>query len=136
MEKTDYERMTTPEKVQYLYEKLNNLKPECFKEEPNQPLGDFWVNLKDAKKYDWEEYAFNDFMIALWCTDPNKATRSCNTDNLSLGYPDTDDNEDFSKVESWKFGSTRKAPDWFTQTKLDSGYIWVKPVVALKKKDA
>lgn len=126
MEKTDYERMTTPEKVQYLYEKLNNLKPECFKEEPNQPLGDFWVCLKDAKKYNWLEYAFDDFVIALMVTDPNKATRSCNTD----------DNEDFSKVESWKFGSTRKAPDWFTQTKLDSGYIWVKPVVALKKKDA
>lgn len=132
---SDFELMNTPEKIQYLYEKLNKVKPECFVEETNQPLGDFWVNLKDAKKYDWEEYAFDDFLIGHWGINPNEATRSCNTDDLSLGYPNTDGNKGFDDVNVWKFGATRNAPDWFTQTKLDKGYIWVKPVTVHPKKE-
>lgn len=133
---SDFELMNTPEKIQYLYEKLNKIKPECFKEEADQPLGDFWVNLKDAKKYNWLEYAFDDFLIAFLYTDPNKATRSCNTDDLTLGYPNTDDHTSFDKVDSWKFGATRKAPDFFTQENLDNDCLWVKPVVVHKKKSA
>lgn len=126
---SDFELMNTPEKIQYLYEKLNKLKPECFKEDPIQLLGDFWVNLKDAKKYNWLEYAFDDFVIALMVSDPNKATRSCNTDDFSLGYPNIDEDNNFDKVDSWAFGATRNAPDWFTQGNLDRGSIWVKPIV-------
>ena len=76
MEKTDYERMTTPEKVQYLYEKLNNLKPECLErvdgkpmkapKKVRKPLGDFWVNLKDAEDYNWYTYSYEDFVVGLW----------------------------------------------------------------------
>lgn len=133
---SDFELMTTPEKVQYLYEKLNKLKPECFVEETNKPLGDFWVNLKDAKKYNWLEYAFDDFLVALWCIDPSNVNRSCNTDDLSLCYPNTEGNKDFDKAESWSFGSIREIPDFFTQENLDRGFLWVKPVVVHKKKSA
>ena len=132
----DYERMTTGEKIQFLYDKLNRVKPECFVEEPNQPLGDFWVCLKEAKKYDFLEYAYDDFVIGSWYSDPNKANRSCNTDDHTIGYPNNDDTPSFNKIEDWAFGCTRKAPDWFTQENLDEGHIWVKPVVVHKKKSA
>lgn len=137
MEKTDYERMTTPEKVQYLYEKLNKVKPECFVEEPNQPLGDFWVCLKDAKKYDWEEYTYDDFLVSRWgFSDPNMVNRSCNVDGHIVGYPNDDGKPNYSKVSSWSFCCTQKTPDWFTQENIDNGRIWVKPIIVHKKKDS
>lgn len=133
---SDFKLMNTPEKIEYLFNKLNEIKPECFKEKTNQPLGDFWVCLKDAKKYDIEAYGFDDFMVALWCIDPNKATRSCNTDDLSLGYPNMDNDAGFDKAEAWMFGANREIPDWFTQENLDRGFLWVKPVIVHPKKES
>lgn len=124
----DYERMTTGEKIQFLYDKLNRVKPECFVEEPTQPLGDFWVCLKDADNYYWSEYAYEDFVIGLWGCDANRVRHSGSAENRNVGYPKEFYEASPNKTEHWSFGSGKPIPEWFTQENIDNGRIWVKPL--------
>ena len=131
MEKTDYERMTTPEKVQYLYEKLNNLKPECFKEEPplvRQPVGDYWINLKDADDYYWGEYSYEDFVVGLFGCDANKVRHSGGAENRNVAFPKEFYEASPDKVCHWDFGGGKPIPEWFNQENINNGKIWVKPI--------
>ena len=126
MEKTDYECMTTPEKVQYLYEKLNKLKPECFVEEPNQPLGDFWVNLKEADNFYWSEYAYEDFVVGLWYCDPNHSHYSGSACDRGVAFPAIDKDVIPGDASQWTFGERDVKPEWFTDENIQEGNIWVK----------
>ena len=128
MEKTDYERMTTPEKVQYLYEKLNKLKPECFVEEPNQPLGDFWINLKEANNYYWSEYFYEDFVVGLFEGDANKVRHSGAASSRNVAFPNQLYGASPDKVCHWDFGGGKPIPEWFNQENINNGKIWVKPI--------
>lgn len=135
MEKTDYERMTTPEKVQYLYEKLNKIKPECFMEENEEeppvvrkPVGDFWVNLKEADNFYWGEYSYEDFVIGLFGCDANRVRHSGSVTNRSVAFPKEFYGASPDKTCHWSFGDGTPIPEWFSQENIDKGKIWVKPL--------
>lgn len=135
MEKTDYECMTTPEKVQYLYEKLNKIKPECFMEEEEppkkirKPLGDFWANLKDAEDYKWYPYSYEDFVVGLWYSDPNHSHYSCSTNDRAVGFPAIDSDVIPDHPKQWSFGASEEEHEWFTEENIKEGLIWVKPLM-------
>ena len=130
---SDFELMNTPEKIQYLYEKLNKIKPECFIEESEEehpvkckPLGDFWVNLKDADEYYWSDYSYEDFVVGLWHSDPNLAHYSENACDRAVGFPAIDVDVIPKKPEQWDFGDNQEAPSWFNEDNIKEGNIWVK----------
>ncbi len=125
---SDFELMNTPEKIQYLFEKLNEIKPECFKEKTNQPLGDFWVNLKEADNFYWSEYAHEDFVVGLFGCDANKVRHSGSASSRNVAFPKEFYGDSPDKVCHWDFGGGKPIPEWFNQENIDRGKIWVKPI--------
>lgn len=119
-----------------IQKRLDKIKPECFLIEekstepitPREPLGDFWVCLKDADNYYWSEYAYEDFVIGLWGCDANKVRHSGSAENRNVGYPKEFYGVSPNKTEHWSFGSGKPIPEWFTQENIDNGRIWVKPL--------
>ena len=133
----DFEALSCEEKFDYLNEMLKRIKPECFKDEEStkvKPLGDFWVNLKDAKGYNWSKYSYEDFVIGLWSFDPNKANHSGSACDRNVGFP-----RNFKGIPNetshWDFGDGKEVPDWFTQSNINEGNIWVKPLFVHHKED-
>lgn len=124
---SDFELMTTPEKVQYLYEKLNKIKPECFKEDPIQPLGESWINLKDADQYNWYEYSYEDFVVGLWYCDPNFTHYSGSACDRAVAFPAIDKDIIPNDPAQWTFGNRdTPKPEWFNDDNIREGNIWVK----------
>ena len=132
----DYERMSTGEKIQFLYDKLNRVKPECFEEveapkapKARKPLGDFWVNLKDAKEYKWYEYSYEDFVMGIWYINPNNSHYSGSTNDRAVGFPAIDSDVIPDDPDQWSFGASEEEHEWFTEENIKEGLIWVKPLM-------
>ena len=128
---SDFELMNTPEKIQYLYEKLNKIKPECFMEEEEppvvrQPVGDYWINLKDANDYYWSEYSYEDFVVGLWYCDPNHSHYSGSACDRGVAFPAIDKDVIPGDASQWTFGKCDVKPKWFTDENIQEGNIWVK----------
>ena len=136
MKKTtvDFDGLSLEEKCYYLNEKLNSIKPECFKGGKNKPsslkpLGNFWVNLKGAEEYSWDPYAYEDFVIGTWPTDPNKLCRSVCTEDRRVGFFSGLNGGSADCAYDWDFGDDcGEVPEWFTQSEIDKGHIWVQPL--------
>lgn len=135
--KMDYDMMSTGEKIQFLYDKLNRIKPGCFKDykESNKPMGDFWVNLKDAEGYDWNTYDCEDFLVTFSTSNPNNSSYSADADSYTVAYP-----HDFyegapNQGKHWLCGNHVDRPNWFTTHNINEGAIWVKPIIIHPVKD-
>lgn len=132
----DFEGFSDEEKFNYLYKMINSIKPECFADcardaSKLKALGDFWVNLKDAEEYYWDSYAYEDFVMGVWTTDPNKLYHSNNVFERRVGYLSELNCGSANCADDWDFSDDcRDSPEWFTQDAIDKGHIWVKPLIA------
>lgn len=132
----DFEDLSLEDKCMYLNEMLNRIKPECFKGETIQTpklkaLGNFWVNLKDAEEYYWDSYAYEDFVMGVWTTDPNKLYRSNSVCERRVAYLGGLNCGSANCADDWDFDDAcGDRPEWFTQDAIDKGKIWVKPLIA------
>lgn len=132
----DFEDLSLEDKCMYLNEMLKRIKPECFNGETMQTpklkaLGDFWVNLKDAKEYYWDSYDYEDFVMGVWSTDPNKLYRSNDVCKRRVAYLSGLNCGSANLADDWDFGDDcEERPEWFTQDAIDKGHIWVKPLIA------
>lgn len=132
----DFEDFSDEEKFNYLYKMINSIKPECFADcardaSKLKSLGDFWVNLKDAEEYYWDSYAYEDFVMGVWTTDPNKLYRSNNACERRVAYLSGLNCGSANCADDWDFGDDcGDRPEWFTQDAIDKGHIWVKPLIA------
>ena len=138
MKDTDiyFEDFSNEEKFDYLYKMLNSIKPECFADcardaSKLKALGDFWVNLKDAEEYYWDSYEYEDFVMGVWTTDPNKLYRSNNACERRVAYLSGLNCGSANCADDWDFSEYfEERPEWFTQDAIDKGHIWVKPLIA------
>lgn len=132
----DFEDFSDEEKFDYLYKMLNSIKPECFADcardaSKLKSLGDFWVNLKDAEEYYWDSYDYEDFVMGVWTTDPNKLYRSNNACERRVAYLSGICGDSADCADDWDFSEyCEERPEWFTQDAIDNGHIWVKPLIA------
>lgn len=132
----DFEDFSDEEKFEYLYKMLNSIKPECFADcardaSKLKSLGDFWVNLKDAEEYYWDSYDYEDFVVGVWTTDPNKLYRSNNACERRVAYLSGLKCVSANCADDWDFIEyCEERPEWFTQDAIDKGHIWVKPLIA------
>jgi hypothetical protein len=132
----DFEDFSDEEKFEYLYKMLNSIKPECFADcardaSKLKSLGDFWVNLKDAEEYYWDSYDYEDFVVGVWTTDPNKLYRSNNACERRVAYLSGLKCVSANCADDWAFSEyCEERPEWFTQDAIDNGHIWVKPLIA------
>ena len=137
----DFESLSCKEKFEYLNKMLKRIKPECFNdEEPEKPtelkpLGDFWINLKNAKEYIWDDYDYDDFVIGLWTYDPNKVRHSASACDRNVGFPKDFNDTVPNATDYWDFGGGKERPDWFTQANINEGHIWVKPLFVHKEEN-
>lgn len=141
----DFNALTCKEKLDYLFEVIQQLKPDCFekaeavvglmketkKEEPKMALGDFYVRLDKADKFDFNEYDCEDFIIKYDFEDPTHAKMSADADSYCILYPYISDCS--AKADSWCCGIDWTKPEWFKQEMIDKGRIWVKPIVVHKE---
>ena len=132
----DFEDFSDEEKFDYLYKMLNSIKPECFADcardaSKLKALGDFWVNLKDAEEYYWDSYAYEDFVMGVWTTDPNKLYRSNSACERRVAYLSGLNCGSANCADDWDFSEyCEERPEWFDQDAIDKGKIWVKPLIA------
>lgn len=142
MHNVDFEGLSIGEKFEVIQNQLDNLiklvnriKPECLEEDEEeelpvvrQPLGDFWVNLKDADNYYWGDYSYEDFVIGLFGCDANRVRHSGSVTNRSVAFPKEFYGASPDKTCHWSFGDGTPIPEWFSQENIDKGKIWVKPL--------
>lgn len=132
----DFEDFSNEEKFDYLYKMINSIKPECFADcardaSKLKALGDFWVNLKDAEEYYWDSYNYEDFVMGVWTTDPNKLYRSNNACERRVAYLSGLNCGSANCADDWDFNEyCEERPEWFDQDAIDKGKIWVKPLIA------
>lgn len=132
----DFEDFSDEEKFDYLYKMINSIKPECFADcardaSKLKSLGDFWVNLKDAEEYYWDSYAYEDFVMGLWTTDPNKLYHSNSACERRVAYLSGLNCGSANCADDWDFNEyCEERPEWFDQDAIDKGKIWVKPLIA------
>lgn len=132
----DFEDFSDEEKFDYLYKMLNSIKPECFADcardaSKLKSLGDFWVNLKDAEEYYWDSYAYEDFVMGVWTTDPNKLYHSNSACERRVAYLSGLNCGSANCADDWDFSEyCEERPEWFDQDAIDKGKIWVKPLIA------
>lgn len=132
-----FEKLSTDEKLAYIKEMLMCIKPDCFdegeskKEEPKMALGDFYVRLDKADKFDFNEYNCEDFIIKYAFEDPTHDKMSADADSYCILYPYIFEYP--TKADSWCCGSDWTKPEWFKQEMIDKGHIWVKPLVVHKE---
>lgn len=132
----EFEGFSEEEKFNYLYNVVKSIKPECFVGGVNdvaklKALGDFWVNLKDAKEYYWDSYNYEDFVMGVWTTDPNKLYSSNSACERRVAYLSGLRCCSANCADDWDFSEyCEERPEWFTQDALDKGKIWVKPLIA------
>ena len=120
-----------------IQKRLDKIKPECFLIEekstepitPREPLGDFWVCLKDAKEYKWHEYSYEDFVMGIWCINPNNSHYSGSTNDRAVGFPAIDSDVIPDHPKQWSFGASEEEHEWFTEENIKEGLIWVKPLM-------
>ena len=139
MPNVDFEGLSIREKFEVIQNQfdtiqklVNKIKPECFMEEEEepplvrQPVGDYWINLKDADDYYWGEYSYEDFVVGLFGCDANRVRHSGSVTNRSVAFP-----KEFypDKTCHWSFGDGTPIPKWFTQENINKGKIWVKPLM-------
>lgn len=135
----EFEALSCEDKFKYLHEMLKCIKPECLERvdvEPpkppkkiRKPLGDFWVNLKDAEDYNWYPYSYEDFVVGLWYCDPNQSHYSGSACDRGVAFPAIDTDVIPNEPRQWTFGvrDTPK-PEWFNEEHIRQGNIWVKPI--------
>ena len=132
----DFEDFSDEEKFDYLYKMLNSIKPECFADcardaSKLKALGDFWVNLKDAEEYYWDSYNYEDFVMGVWTTDPNKLYHSNSVCERRVAYLSGLNCGSANCADDWDFSEyCEERPEWFDQDAIDKGKIWVKPLIA------
>ena len=132
----DFEDFSDEEKFDYLYKMLNSIKPECFADcardaSKLKALGDFWVNLKDAEEYYWDSYNYEDFVMGVWTTDPNKLYHSNSACERRVAYLSGLNCGSANCADDWDFSEyCEERPEWFDQDAIDKGKIWVKPLIA------
>lgn len=134
----EFEAMSCEDKFTYLHEILKCIKPECLEkvevEPPKAPkmrkrLGDFWVNLKDAKEYKWYGYSYEDFVMGIWYINPNNSHYSGSTNDRAVGFPAIDSDVIPDDPDQWSFGASEEEHEWFTEENIKEGLIWVKPLM-------
>lgn len=131
----NFEDFSDEEKFDYLYKMINSIKPECFADcardaSKLKSLGEFWVNLKDAKEYYWDSYNYEDFVMGVWTTDPNKLYRSNDACERRVAYLSGLNCGSANCADDWDFSEyCEKRPEWFDQDAIDKGKIWVKPLI-------
>ena len=132
----DFEDFSNEEKFDYLYKMINSIKPECFVDGVKdvaklKALGDFWVNLKDAEEYYWDSYSYEDFVMGVWTTDPNKLYHSNSACERRVAYLSGLNCGSANCADDWDFSEyCEERPEWFDQDAIDKGKIWVKPLIA------
>lgn len=132
----EFEAMSCEDKFKYLHEILKCIKPKCLErvdvEPPKAPkmrkrLGESWINLKDAEQYNWYEYSYEDFVIALWYFDPNFSHYSGSACDRGVGFPAIDKDIIPNDPAQWTFGNRdTPKPEWFNEDNIKEGNIWVK----------
>lgn len=132
----EFEALSCEDKFKYLHEMLKCIKPECLERvdvEPpkapkkiRKPLGDFWVNLKDAEDYNWYTYSYEDFVVGLWYGDPNHSHYSGSACDRGVAFPVIDKDVIPGDASQWAFGERDVKPEWFTDENIQKGNIWVK----------
>ena len=132
----DFEALSCEEKFDYLNEMLKRIKPECLErvdgkpmkapKKVRKPLGDFWVNLKDAEEYNWYTYSYEDFVVGLWYCDPNHSHYSASARDRGVAFPEIDKDVIPGDASQWTFGERGVKPEWFTDENIQEGNIWVK----------
>lgn len=132
----DFEALSCEEKFDYLNEMLKRIKPECLErvdgkpmkapKKVRKPLGDFWVNLKDAEEYNWYTYSYEDFVVGLWYCDPNHSHYSDSAHDRGVAFPAIDKDVIPGDASQWTFGERGVKPEWFTDENIQEGNIWVK----------
>ena len=135
----EFEAMDCEDKFKYLHEVLKSIKPECLErvdgkpmkapKKVRKPLGDFWVNLKDAKEYKWHEYFYEDFVMGIWYINPNNSHYSGSTNDRAVGFPAIDSGVIPDHPKQWSFGASEEEHEWFTEENIKEGLIWVKPLM-------
>lgn len=142
MHSVDFEGLSIGEKFEVIQNHLDNLiklvnriKPECLVEEEEEelpierkPVGDFWVNLKEADNFYWGEYAYEDFVVGLFGCDANRVHRSGSASSRNVAFPKEFYEASPDKVCHWDFGDGKPIPEWFNQENIDRSKIWVKPL--------
>lgn len=132
----DFYGFSEEEKFNYLYNMVKSIKPECFVDGVKdvaklKALGDFWVNLKDAEEYYWDSYAYEDFVMGVWTTDPNKLYHSNSACERRVAYLSGLNCGSANCADDWDFNEyCEERPEWFDQDAIDKGKIWVKPLIA------
>ena len=132
----DFEDFSNEEKFDYLYKMINSIKPECFADcardaSKLKALGDFWVNLKYAEEYYWDSYSYEDFVMGVWTTDPNKLYHSNSACERRVAYLSGLNCGSANCADDWDFSEyCEERPEWFDQDAIDKGKIWVKPLIA------
>ena len=133
----EFEAMSCEDKFEYLHEVLKSIKPECLErvdgkpmkapKKVRKPLGDKWVNLKDAEDYKWYAYSYEDFVVGLWYCDPNHSHYSGSACDRGVAFPAIDKDIIPNEPLQWTFGDrdTLK-PEWFNEENIQKGNIWVK----------
>lgn len=141
MHNVDFEGLSIGEKFEVIQNQfdtlqklVNKIKPECFMEEEEeppvvrQPVGDYWINLKDADDYYWSEYSYEDFVVGLFGCDANRVRHSGSASSRNVAFPKEFYGASPDKVCHWDFGGGKPIPEWFNQENIDRGKIWVKPL--------
>ena len=138
MHNVDFEGLSIGEKFEVIQNQfdtlqklVNKIKPECFMEEEEppivrQPVGDYWINLKDADDYYWSEYSYEDFVVGLWYCDPNHSHYSGSACDRGVAFPAIDKDVIPGDASQWTFGERGVKPEWFTDENIQEGNIWVK----------
>lgn len=134
----EFEAMDCEDKFKYLHEMLKSIKPECLERVDGKPmkapkkirksLDDKWVNLKDAEDYKWYEYSYEDFVVGLWYSNPNKSHYSGSACDRGVAFPAIDKDEIPNEIHHWTFGEREVKPEWFNEDNIQEGNIWVKPL--------
>lgn len=132
----EFEALSCEDKFKYLHEILKCIKPECLErvdgkpmkapKKVRKPLGDFWVNLKDAEDYNWYTYSYEDFVVGLWYCDPNHSHYSDSACDRGVAFPAIDKDVIPGDASQWTFGKCDVKPEWFTDEHIQEGNIWVK----------
>ena len=132
----EFEALSCEDKFKYLHEMLKCIKPECLErvdgkpmkapKKVRKPLGDFWVNLKDAEDYNWYTYSYEDFVVGLWYCDPNHSHYSGSVCDRGVAFPAIDKDVIPGDASQWTFGERDVKPEWFTDENIQEGNIWVK----------